>query len=279
MIELDQYRERSLASWERLAENWAREREFLWTNTEPVSRRLVERLGAQPGETVLEIACGTGDTGFLVAREVGPDGRLIATDFSPEMLGRARENARAQGIDNAEFRTLDAEEMDLADDAVDRVVCRFGYMLMADPLSALRETRRVLRDGGRLTFAVWADTGENLWAAVPARELVERGHVDPPQPGDPGIFALADPDHITVLLAQAGFHEHTIEQVPFMWRYVSPAEHWELTLRLAGPLADALQELSEEERETVRSAVASRIGSLLERHGGVPALSHVVTAA
>lgn len=279
MVDLDQYRERSLATWDRIADNWAQEREFFWTHTQPVSRRLIERLGAQPGETVLDVACGTGDTGFLAAREIGPEGMLIASDFSPEMVARARENARVQGVENADFRILDAEAMELPDDSIDRVVCRWGYMLMADPLRALRETRRVLRDGGRLAFAVWAAPQENEWASVPARELVERGHVDPPRPEDPGIFALADPDRITTLLGDAGFGEHTIEQVPFMWTYASPAEHWELTIKLAGPLAEALNELPEEEREAVRSVVAERIGSLIESHGGVPALCHVVTAA
>lgn len=279
MADLDQYRERSLATWQRIAGNWAREREFLWANTEHVSRRLIERLEPRPGDTVLDVACGTGDTGFLAARAIEPGGRLISTDFSAEMLSRAEENGRSQDIDNAEFRVLNAEAMDLPDDAVDRVVCRWGYMLMADPEQALRETRRVLRDGGRLAFAVWAAPEENEWASVPGRALVERGHVDPPQPGDPGIFAMADPARISGLLSAAGFADHSVEQVGFTWRYSDPDEHWELTMRLAGPLADALGELPDPEREEIRAAVGERIGSLLERNGGVPALAHVVTAA
>lgn len=279
MVDLDRYRERSLATWQWIADNWAREREFLLRNTAPVSLRLVERLEPRPGETVLDIACGTGDTGFLAAEMIEPGGRLIETDFSSEMLARAEENARERGIGNAEFRVLNAEEMDLADGVADRVVCRFGYMLMADPARALRETRRVLRDGGRLAFAVWSAPEENEWASAPARELVARGHLDPPQPGDPGIFALAGPERISALLAQAGFEEHAIEQVAFAWEYSSPAEHWEMTMGLAGPLAEALGELPEGEREAIRSAVAERIGALMERHGGVPALCHVVTAS
>lgn len=279
MLDLDEYRERSLATWQRIAGNWAREREFLWSNTEPVSRRLVEALGARPGDVVMEIACGTGDTGFLAAPAIAPDGKLIETDFSSEMLARARENAEAQGIGNAEFRVLNAEEMDLPDDAVDRVICRWGYMLMADPVRALRETRRVLRDGGRVTFAVWAPPEENVWAALPAGELIQRGHIPPPEPGDPGIFALADPARIADSLGQAGFADHAVEQVAFDWNYEGPEQHWDLTIKLAGPLADAIEGIPEPEREEIREAVGKKIGAILEQRGSVSALVHVVTAS
>src|SRR5262249_31802629 len=80
-----------------------------------------------------------------------------------------------------------------------------GYMLMADPVAALRETRRVLRDSGRLVFSVWADPQRNLWASIPGRVLVERGHIKPPEPGAPGIFAMADPGRLRTLVMDAGF--------------------------------------------------------------------------
>ena len=98
----------------------------------------------------------------------------------------------ARGLTNVEYRLLDAERLDLPHDSVDGVMCRFGYMLMADPAAALRETRRVLRDGGTLSFTVWMGPERNPWAALPPLTLVERGHLPPPEPGTPGIFALAD---------------------------------------------------------------------------------------
>src|SRR5680860_1039460 len=81
-------------------------------------------------------------------------------------------------------------------DSVDAVVCRWGYMLMADPAIALKETRRVLREGGLLAFAVWAPPDRNPWAAVPAMTLVQQGHMPPPEPDGPGIFAMGDPDRV-----------------------------------------------------------------------------------
>ena len=97
--------------------------------------------------------------------------------------------------------------MDLDDSSVDGVICRFGYMLMADPAAALAETRRVLRDGGRLSFAVWGAPDQNLWAAIPGMTMVERGQLPPPEPGAPGIFAMGDPGRISELVTGAGFAE------------------------------------------------------------------------
>ncbi len=142
---------------------------------------------------MIDIAAGPGDLGFQVAELVGGGGRVMSTDFAPEMVEVARRLGEARGVGNVDHAVLDAERMGLEDDCVDAAVCRWGYMLMADPGAALRETRRILREGGPLAFAVWASPERNPWAALPAATLVQRGHLPPPEPGAPGIFALADP--------------------------------------------------------------------------------------
>jgi SAM-dependent methyltransferase len=167
--------------------------------------------------------------------------------------------------------------MDLDDSSVDGVVARFGYMLMADPHAALAETRRVLRDGGRLSFAVWGAPDQNPWAAVPGMTLVERGHLPAPEPGAPGIFAMAAPSRIRELVTAAGFGEPSIEQVPVDWGYVDSAEHWEKTLKLAAPIAEAVNGLAPEQRDEVRDAVAQQVDELLAGPG-VNGVAHVVVA-
>jgi SAM-dependent methyltransferase len=220
---------------------------------------MVERLDPKPGDTVLELAAGTGDTGFLAAERVGDDGKLIQTDFAPGMVEAAKGFAAGAGIKNAEHRVLDAERMDLDDDSVDGVLCRFGYMLMADPAAALAETRRVLREGGRLVFGVWAEPDRNLWAFIPGFALVEAGHMPPPEPGTPGIFALADPERIKELVIAAGFSEPGIEDVTVEWEYSDPAEHWEKTMKLAAPIAKAVDDLDADEKERIRELVTTRV--------------------
>jgi SAM-dependent methyltransferase len=277
-MDLDEYRTRSLANWDRLAGNWLSEREYLWETTGNVSRVLVERLDPQPGQTILEVAAGTGDAGFLAAESLGDDGRLISTDFSSGMVEKAQQVSSERGLTNVEHRVLDAERMDLEDDSVDGVISRFGYMLMADPAKALSETKRVLRDDGRLVFAVWATPDKNLWAAIPAMELVSRGHIPPPEPGGPGIFAMGEPDRIRELVAAGGLAEPEIEQVTIDWGYPDADFHWAMTIKLAGPISDAIGGLDEEERESVRLTVREKVDSLINE-GGINGLVHVVTTS
>ena len=277
-MDLDEYRTRSLANWDRLAGNWLSEREYLWETTGNVSRVLVERLDPQPGQTILEVAAGTGDAGFLAAESLGDDGRLISTDFSSGMVEKAQQVSSERGLTNVEHRVLDAERMDLEDDSVDGVISRFGYMLMADPAKALSETKRVLRDDGRLVFAVWATPDMNLWAAIPAMELVSRGHIPPPEPGGPGIFAMGEPDRIRELVAAGGLAEPEIEQVTIDWGYPDADFHWAMTIKLAGPISDAIGGLDEEERESVRLTVREKVDALINE-GGINGVVHVVTTS
>jgi ubiquinone/menaquinone biosynthesis C-methylase UbiE len=278
-IDLDEYRKASHEIWDRIAPNWEREREFIYSATRTVSERLVERLDPRPGGTVLDLAAGTGGTGFMVADRIGAEGKLISTDFAPAMVEAARRVGEERGLGNVEYRVLDAERMDIDDSSIDGVVCRWGYMLIADPAAALVEARRVLRDGGRLCFAVWDAPEKNLWASIPGMVLVERGHMPPPEPGAPGIFAMADPVRIRELATGAGFDEPEIEQVEIAWPYADADEHWYYVLQLAGPVADAVKALDEDEREAVRGDVRSRIESLMVDGRKVMGLTHVVTTS
>ena len=121
---------------------------------------------------------------------------------------------------------MDAERMDLDDASVDGVVCRWGYMLMADPVAALRETRRVLRPGGRVALSVWSDPKANLWASVPAAALTEHTGQEPPDPHAPGSFAIASEERTRELLTEAGRTPRRMEHVEMEWSVRIPDDHW-----------------------------------------------------
>lgn len=272
--DLDDYRERSLETWDKMAPGWEDRNEWMIGVTGRVNEWIVGKADPQPGQTVLDIAAGPGDLGFRVAERVGDGGRVLSTDFSPEMVSVARRLGDGQGLTNVEYRVLDAERMDLEDDSVDAVVCRWGYMLMADPATALKETRRVLRDGGSLAYAVWAPPERNAWAGLPAATLVERGHMPPPEPGAPGIFAMADPESIGSLTTGAGFAEPQIEQIEFDFRYADADDLWDALVRLAGPLAAAIENLPEDERRATREAIEETVAPFRADDGtySIPAL-------
>jgi SAM-dependent methyltransferase len=258
-IDLDTYREQSRETWGEMAPGWEARREWLMGITGRVNEWLVDQADPQPGETVLDIAAGTGDQGFLAAERVGDEGKVISTDFAPEMVEVARRNGEARGLTNVEYRVLDAERIDLDDDSVDCAICRWGYMLMADPGAALRETRRVLRDGGPLAFAVWMTPDRNPWASIPGMTLVQRGHMPPPEPGAPGIFAMGDDGYIRELVAGAGFGEPELEEITFDFHYPDFDDGWDAIVRLAGPLARVVKALPEEEREATREAIRQNV--------------------
>ncbi len=271
----DEYRERSRAIWGDMAPAWKDRNEWMVRHTAPVNEWIVERVEPQPGTTVLEIAAGPGDLGFRIADRVGDSGRVISTDFAPEMVDIARGLGEARGLGNVEYRVLDAERMDLEDDSVDAVVCRWGYMLMADPAGALSETRRVLRDGGLLAFAVWAPPDRNPWAAVPAMTIVKQGHMAPPEPGGPGMFAMGEPGRIGELVTGAGFEEPALEEIAFAFRYADSGDLWDSLVRMAGPVAVAIDELSDDERQAARAAIMESMAPFRDEDGSyaAPAVS------
>ena len=278
--DLDAYREQSLETWDEMAPGWEARNEWMNEVAGLVSEWIVERIDPQPGETVLELAAGPGDLGFRVAERVGDGGRVLLSDFSPEMITVARRLGDRRGLTNVEYRVLDAERMDLDDESADSAVCRWGYMLMADPAAALSETKRVLHDGGRLAFAVWAAPERNPWAALPAKTLVERGHLPAPEPGAPGIFALADPDRIRAVAERAGFERVELEEIPFEFRYADFEDVWETLVRLAGPLARAIKGLGEDERQATRKAIEDSVEAFRSEDGSyaMPALCWGVSA-
>ena len=257
-MDLETYRETSLQTWDQMAPGWEDKREWLLEFTGRINDRLLDQAQPQPGQSILDVAAGTGDLGFAAAERVGADGKVLCTDFSPEMVEAARRNGERQGLSNVEYRVLDAERMDLDDDSFDGVLCRWGYMLMADPAAALSETRRVLRDGGTLAFAVWQTPDRNQWAAIPGMTLVQRGHMPPPEPGAPGIFAMGEADRVVELVTGAGFDKPQLEELTFEWRY-SDDDLWETITRLAGPLAAVIKGLPEEEQQQTRAAIEENL--------------------
>ena len=216
---------------------------------------------------MLELAAGIGETGFEAAAIIGERGRLLSTDFSPAMLAAARRRGAELGVENVEYREIDAQRIELDDDSVDGVLCRLGYMLMPDPAAALAETRRVLRPGGRVTLAVWGTMEQNPFFTVVAISLVQHGHMPPPEPPGPPVFSMASAERTTALLEGAGFSTVRTEAVPVRFEIPDVEEYLSVTSDTAGPLGAALQGLSETDREAVRANVEGALARFATEDG------------
>jgi SAM-dependent methyltransferase len=273
-------REEMLERWERGAAGWSRRADAVQEFGIRVSVWMVEHLGLQPGQRVLELACGPGDTGFLAAELVKPGGTLIATDAARAMLGVATGRARDLGVTNVEFRQLELEWIDLPTASVDAVLCRWGLMLVVDPAAAVQEARRVLRPQGRIAVAVWDQPEMNPWATTPTRALVELGHIVPPDRDEPGMFALGDPARLRRLLEDAGFLDVLVDSVDLTRSQVSIDLYLEETLDLSRPFADVWERLSERHREEVRERMIALAAPFTSADGSVqfPARSLVAAA-
>ncbi len=281
MTDADAYRKDSRARWGEQAKGWSARAEDLGRATMPVSVWMVDALELQPGYEVLELAAGTGEVGFLAAEQIAPGGTLISSDFVPEMITAAQQRAEQMGITNVRFRQIDAEGIDQPAASLDGVLCRWGYMLMADGEAALQETRRVLKPGAHVALAAWTSPSENPWASIPGSELVERGHLERPDPDAPGQFAWARAGTIEEHLEAAGFGEHLVETVDFV--FIHPSfDAWIATTRdFASRFRGALDGLPAAEREDAIASIRERALEYVQEDGSLvlPARSWVAVAS
>ncbi|HWC11010.1 MAG TPA: methyltransferase domain-containing protein [Acidimicrobiales bacterium] len=274
------FRRESAEGWQRAAEGWAAHRAAFHAAATPVSTWMVEAVDPRPGHRVLELAAGTADTGLMAAERIRPGGALIVTDVAEGMLDAARPRAGELGLDNVEFRAMDAEWIDLPAADVDAVLCRFGIMLLADPAACAREVRRVLRPGGRLALATWTAREENPWAAVPDDELIRLGAISPPREGEPGQFSLSDPARLEELLLDAGLLDVAIDQVDLSFPFADLDAWWDQMLDMAMPLRDAVAALPPHQRDALREAGDARLAPYVGANGRValPGRANVAAA-
>ncbi|MEA2509173.1 MAG: hypothetical protein QOG21_1255 [Actinomycetota bacterium] len=252
--------EKSRALWDQMAPGWERTRDYMLKSTGHVSEWLVENMRPHQGDVILDLAGGPGDNGFLAAARVGPSGRVIETDFAPQMVEIARRRAAELGLQQVETRTLNAEKMDLGDDSVDGIICRWGFMLMLEPHSALEECRRVLKEGRRLALSVWAGPEKNPWVTITGMTMRELGYETAGDPFGPGgIFSMAQPGTVETMLRDSGFTDVAIEEMAVDWRHDSSDEAWDFMTQVAGPIAALVKELPADELETLRNALKKKV--------------------
>lgn len=277
----DSHRAASRERWAAVAPGWGRHRAVLQDAARPVSAWMVEAIHPQPGHRVLELAAGAGDTGFLAAELIAPGGKLISSDHVAEMVDQARARAAELGLGDVEFRVLDAEWIDLPTATVDGVLARWLYMLLLDPAAALRETRRVLRPGGRVALSAWAAPEDNPWAAAPAAALIARGALEPPDPDAPNMFGLREPERIVALLEQAGFTEIEVDRVEVAFRYRSLDDWWDTQLDISTSLGEAVAALTPAQRDELREELDERLAAHVAPDGSVslPGVTNVAAAS
>ncbi len=267
--------------WVRAAEGWEKQADKFGKDSMPVSSRMVDALAPQPGHTILDLAAGIGDTGYLAAELIQPNGTLITSDFAPEMLAAAQRRAEAKRIRNVRFRQIDLSvPIDQPAASIDGVLCRWGYMLLEDPESALRDTRRILKQNGRLALAAWTGPNDNLWSAAPVKIMQARGIIEKDEAQGPGQFAWADPNTITETMETAGFVEPEIEAVDFQIHYDDVDDWWVVQTQMSTRIGDADKQMDFATRSDVLADLERAAEPFLQPDDSliIPARTWVATA-
>ena len=193
--------------WAARASSWISLESHLEEVIGPAGRMAMDRLDPHPGQHVVDLGCGTGQTTLELAGRVAPGGRAVGVDIAAALLDRAREHAADAGIANIEFRHADVQSSDLGAAPFDGAFSRFGVMFFADPVAAFTNVHRSLNPGAVLSFACWQPVTSNDWMLVPAQAAVSVLGTAPEMPASdaPGPFSLSDQSRVRTILDSSGF--------------------------------------------------------------------------
>ena len=182
-------RHRARMEWSAAAPGWKKYGKEMFEWLAPVSDQLIKSTGISSGQRVLDVATGTGQPALTIAKIVGPNGKVVGVDLSPEMLEVAKEEAASQGLTNVlDFQVVKDETLSIfSDNTFDSVVCRNGLMFMPHPVRALRACLRVLKPGGKASFTVWGSPDKSPIMGALMNTLSKHvPDMKQPAPGTPG---------------------------------------------------------------------------------------------
>ena len=244
----------------------------------PWATYLVQRANPQPGEYVLDIACGTGIVARSVAPLVGSQGTVSGLDANPEMISMARTSAGRDRL-AIEWHTSPAEQLPFPNDTFDLIMCQFGLMFFTDKHAALKEMHRVLRKSGRLVLSVWQELNRHPFYQI--LHEVSLRHFG--KSSVETVFSLGNADALHKLLTASGFGYIEIERISITAHFPQPEEFlaWEIDINPAE--APALQNLDEEAQQAIMAAARQDMqrpleGIIQENQVVLPFHAHIVRA-
>jgi SAM-dependent methyltransferase len=249
------FREAQHQNWDAAAAGWMEWSEFNDRADRHVSERLVELAGVEAGSRVLDVAAGYGEPALTAAREAGPEGRVVATDISAEMLAFARERAAAAGLRNVEFVEADASGLDFPPASFDAAVSRWGIIFEPDAEAAAERIRGFLEPGARIAIASWGEPDQVPFLSLPMQTTRERLGVAPPPPGTPGPLSRPTPEAIGGLLEGGGFSEIAVEQAQVIFEFDSPAQFTAYVRAISAPIRAMIEQHAGEEQEEAWDAI------------------------
>jgi ubiquinone/menaquinone biosynthesis C-methylase UbiE len=242
-----------------VVEQWRRGRRLRDEVYGPATEMMLDLANLRVGDRVLDVAAGTGDQTIMVAQRVGPNGYVLATDISANMLNLAADAAREAGFTNVETRVMDAENIDLEVDSFNAAVCRSSLMNFPNPAKALTGVYRALKPVGKFAVTVFSTAEKNPYHGLPLSIVRRLGKMPSPAPGQPGMFALSDQGVLENCYKKAGFVDVAVRAVP-MRRYFPSTAEAVRAMKVSFPrLQDLLAKVSEADRELAWNEIEQQL--------------------
>jgi ubiquinone/menaquinone biosynthesis C-methylase UbiE len=250
----------TLQQWRETASYWTRHHDTIRTMFLPLTRALIEQARIAPGQSVLDVAGGSGEPSLTIAQAVGPTGFVMCTDAIAEMVAVAEREALARGLKNMQFRQCTADSLPFADESFDVAVSRLGVMFFPDPVAAVREMLRVIKPGGRVALAVWGKSELNPYSYVVTGVVSRYVPAAPVAPDAPDAFRFAEPGKLAGVLKDAGGIDVTQRVLKFdMAAPLSPEEFWDMRSEISESLREKLKTLSSEDRGRLADEVQEAV--------------------
>ena len=247
----------------------------------PVSDQIIKSTGITYGQTVLDVATGAGEPALTIAKVVGPRGRVVGVDLSPEMLGLAKERAAAsQSITNIVFQVVKDETLSMFHDITfDSVVCRNGLMFMPDPVKALKAFLRVLKPKGKASVTIPGSPDK-----APVMEVVMKTvskHVPDmklPTPGTPGgPFSIPNVDVLRDYFLKAGFLDFNAEKIKVTAAQTDTAEElWQGMTEVTGFLVILLSKLPDEKKMAIKNDAIESLHKIFPSGGPIRSTGELI---
>ncbi|HSE87074.1 MAG TPA: methyltransferase domain-containing protein [Candidatus Binatia bacterium] len=241
------------------AEQWRRGKRLRGEASEALTGMMLDLANIQVGDRVLELATGMGDLAIMSARRVGPNGYVLATDISANMLDLAAETLREASLTNVETRVMDAENLDVAPDSFNVALCRSALMLFPNAAKALAGVYRALKPAGRFVVTVWSTAETNPFHGMPLAIVSRLAKVPLPAPGQPGLFALSGQGVLEECYTKAGFRDVAVRAVSVQRRFPSTAEALSAMKESFPRLQTLLTKLSDADRQLAWSEIERQL--------------------
>jgi enediyne biosynthesis protein CalE5 len=249
------FRETQHEQWNSAAVGWKEWSEFTDSAAGHISERLVELAGVEPGSRVLDVAAGYGEPALTAARRAGPEGRVVATDISAEMLAFGRERAQAGGLGNVEFMESDASSLDFPHESFDAAVSRWGIIFEPDAVAAAERIRGFLKPGARMAISSWGEPDEVPFLSLPRKTTMERFDLPPPPPGMPGPLSRPTPEALGGLLEGGGFSNVAVERDEVTFEFDSPEQFTAYVRAIAAPVRLMIEQHAGDAQEEAWDAI------------------------